>query len=205
MKNSDKLTTEIKSLNERIARVRGELETAEEVHANARAALVQGSSKQALDAVTAAHSLVAALKEAISTLENELEQKSAELSQAQAKEKRQAALDRIGEIHHERDALEADYNAARERANESLRGPLNEMRTALQRWHDLGVEYDQLSASIGSNAKAESRFKVSPLEPFGVQVDQAFHVLGRIEERLLHKARVQLEQRRARERAARAA
>lgn len=188
-KDSNKLIAEIQELEEKQRRLQIDLETAEETHKKAREGLVQAGGKTSVDDVTEAHSRVSALREAVSTLDNHLEQKRSELTQAESKEKRQTALDRIQQLRRERDEVRTAYIEMRERANETLYSILKEMRATRLRWATLGVEADRLSVSIGLPREQSSRLGVPQLEPFGVEIDGAFSKMGRLEERRARKAR----------------
>jgi hypothetical protein len=207
MKNSEKLTNEINALKEKRAQLQTEIETAEGAHTEAREGLVQTGGVRSVETVTVAHSRLVALREAINTLDSQIADKDLQLKEAEAQEERHAALDRIAEIQGEREEVRKDYLAARERANKALQAPLNEMKAAKQRWANLVAEENKLSASLGPAGRVSDRFASPLLEPFGVQIDQAFYVLGRIEEKADRKARSQklAEQRRVRESATRAA
>jgi uncharacterized membrane protein len=144
--NSAKLNTELRTLEKRRAEIATDATAAETAYSKAQDNLLAGSA-QTSD-VSDAHSSLLILQSALSTMDDKIEAKKAEVRAAQEAETRQSATERIKQIHTERERAMNDYFSARDQAEEALSSAVDKLLDARQRWASLGSEAAQMGLSL---------------------------------------------------------
>jgi hypothetical protein len=188
------LESEILDLEARRSQLVGEVERAVLDHQQQREGLIRRDAAHTADSVSAAHSRLLALQEALSSVADGIEAKKSELRQAKVAEHRRAALNRIAEATRLRDAAEQRFLEARQGANDAMRQRMGEMMAASEQHRALAVELSDLHKSLGTQRTID-RITTPRIEPFGYEVDIAYRKFTNEQDRLRHKEAVRARER----------
>lgn len=166
-KQSTLLKTELSELEQQREYVSRQLAEAETKLHGARGGLSATSEPKDLDALTSAHSKTSSLRDALATLEAQIEKKQIELGQAETDEREADRLAKVQRLERQRDSARAKYLSARQQTQDALLAHLAEMNTAVQEWRRLKSEISELSG-------AGERFELPvPSLMFGLEIDGA--------------------------------
>lgn len=163
-------------LTDRRVGLAAELEKANRANEEAQTELIKTGNSDAMKASTVAHARFSALREAVATIDETLSAKQQEVEEAKTYEAQESTRIRISEIEREMDQRMSKYRRGRVEAHRVLETILPGASQALMRWTSLRNERNKLT---GTQPPLKDRVpQVERLEPFGLLVDQALHLLG---------------------------
>jgi len=184
MKQSSTISREISDLEKRRAQLDSELSKANQANEEAQTELVATGSSDAMKAATVAHARASALREAVATLDETLEEKRRELAEAEQYEQQESMRARAAECEREIKAAQQEYNEGREKAHKALEEILPGTFAAFTRHKALWQELHGLRRVIapGERVRHLDRIENQSLA-LGYLIDQGLQHLANVDRR----------------------
>jgi hypothetical protein len=183
---STSLINDLKVLERRRGEISEDVDRAGRDYQTAQENLIKGLATTS--EVTTAHSTALALQSGLSSLDGKIEEKRAEIREAQAEEERQSTAKRVETLREDRRKCQIEYGIVRSEANDALLAAVSRLIDIGKRYADAGRKIDRLQPSKVSPQFAVDRGLVeSPLQ-FGQPIQTAVQIVLNEEERQRAKA-----------------
>lgn len=184
MKQSSTIKREIDELVKRREQLARELSKAIQANSEAQAELVKTGSDESMRLAAITFAAFSSLKQAVETIDKQLEEKRQQLVEAQEYEGLAATRARAEIVEREIKAAQQEYNEGREKAHKALEEILPATLAAFTRHKALWQELHGLRRVIAPGEKARSfdRIENENLE-FGYLIDQGLQHLANVDRR----------------------
>ncbi|CAN5459451.1 hypothetical protein BH20ACI3_BH20ACI3_41830 [soil metagenome] len=184
MKQSSTIKREVDELEKRREQLARELSKAIQANSEAQAELVKTGSDESMRLAAITFASFSSLKQAVETVDKQLEEKRQQLLDAQEYEGLADKRARAAECDREIKAAQQEYNEGREKAHKALEEILPGTFAAYQRHKALWQELHGLRKVIAPGEKVINfdRIENENLE-FGYLVDQGLQHLANVERR----------------------
>ena len=184
MKQSSTIKREIDELEKRREQLARELSKAIQANSESQEALVKTGSDESMRLAATAFASFSSLKQAVETIDKQLEEKRQQLLEAQEYEGLAAKRARAAECEREISAAQQEYNEAREKAHKALEEILPETLAAYQRHKALWQELHGLRKVIAPGEKARSFDRIENQGlALGYLIDQGLQHLANVDRR----------------------